>query len=75
MNYKKKYKKAVANFLNDYFVYNFQILNYDDVNTENSLTLCIDKCSGYCFSDEFEEKETYFKNIDLDDLFENYLIN
>jgi GPN-loop GTPase len=70
----KKYKKTVADFLNDYFVYNFQILNYEDENTECSLRLCIDRCSGYCFSDEFNEKETYFKKIDPDSLFDNYTL-
>ncbi|WUR02540.1 GPN-Loop GTPase 2 [Vairimorpha necatrix] len=72
LNPEKKFEKIATEFLKDYFVYNFQILNYNDKNSKLILQLNIDKCSGYCFTDEFDTNESYLKDIDSDKLFEPY---
>lgn len=59
----KKFEKIATEFLLNYFNQSFMILNYEDEKTVNILQLAIDRCSGYCYKDEFEEKETYYKNI------------
>lgn len=68
----EKYEKMVSSFLSDYFVYNFHVLNYKDKNTTKLLQLNIDKSSGYFFSEEFEERENYFKDLNPENIFELY---